>query len=291
MVILSPEGALGSTMHQAKTTNEYEIIAIVHKVIEDTEFGEIKLSKYKKSKYLRIKISQKAEVSLSMPHFVTYDTALEFLEEKRAWLKAEINKLDLEKAQLKFIKPDAVIEIPDIQGHGDDDQITKAIDLDYKTKFHKLELIPCDLDRVSHRISTNKIKVYYPKVLSSKHEFVKDGIDEALREALRREAKMFLPRRLKEFSLKHNLRYKSLSLRDTKTRWGSCTHDNKINLCIHIMKLPDELIDYVLLHELAHTRVKNHSKAFWDLLSELLGQDSKKLDAKLKNFTTEIILL
>jgi predicted metal-dependent hydrolase len=258
------------------------------KTIKDEEFGEIKLAKYKKSKYLKVKISQKAEISLSMPYFVAYDTALEFLEEKRSWLKQEIDKLDLTKKQLKIIKPDSVIEIPETK---DLDQITSAIDTQYKTKFHDLELYPCDLSKISYRISTNKIKIYYPKILSSKHEFVTDVIDEALRVTLRKEAKMYLPRRLKEFSIKHGLYYKSLSLRDTKTRWGSCTHDNKINVCIHVMKLPDELIDYVLLHELAHIKEKNHSKAFWDLLTEMLGEDSKKLDSKLKNYSTDIILL
>jgi predicted metal-dependent hydrolase len=228
-----------------------------------------------------------------MPYFVAFDTALEFLNQKRTWLKNEVSKLELERKQLKFTRPDSVIEIPETK---DLENITQAIDTlgnekIFKTKFHDLELIPCDLDRVSYRISTNKIKIYYPKVLSSKHEFVTDVIEEALRETLRKEAKMYLPRRLREFSLRHNLLYKSLSIRDTKTRWGSCTFDNKINVCIHVMKLPDELIDYVLLHELAHIKQKNHSKAFWDLLTEMLGEDSKQLDSKLKNYSTDIILL
>ena len=214
------------------------------------------------------------------------------VEERDLWLKLPHlhkwwNKLYLAEIMGYSCGPGAT-EIPETK---DLDEVRHAVETNYKTKFHDLQLIPCDLDKVSYRISPNKIKIYYPRVLSSKHEFVTDAIDEALRETLRKEARMYLPRRLKEFSLKHNLRYKNLSLRDTKTRWGSCTHDNKINLCIHIMKLPDELIDYVLLHELAHIKEKNHSKAFWDLLTEMLGQDAKTLDSKLKNYSTEIILL
>ena len=258
------------------------------KTIKDEEFGEIKLAKYKKSKYLKVKINQAGEVSLSMPFFARFDQALEFLEEKRSWVKEEIARIDLEKRQLKLLQPDTVIEIPETK---DLDQITSAIDTNYKTKFHDLELIPCDVGSTNFRISTNKIKIYYPKELSSKDPAVTEVIDEALRKTLRREAKNYLPRRLKELAQKHGLKYKGLSLRDTRTRWGSCTYDNKINICIHVMKLPDELIDYVLLHELAHTIEKNHSRPFWALLTELLGQDSKTLDAKLKNYSTEIILL
>ena len=258
------------------------------KTIEDSEFGEIKLAKYKRAKYLKVKISQDGEVSLSMPYFVAYQDAIDFLEEKRFWLKQELNKLNLKKNQLKLIKPDSVIEIPETK---DLDEIRQPISTDYKTKHHELELIPCDLGQATYRISTNKIKIYYPKSLSSKDKEVSSVIEEALTLTLRKEAKNYIPRRLKELALKHGLKYGTLTLRDTKTRWGSCTHDNNINICIHVMKLPDDLIDYILLHELAHTIEKNHSQAFWDLVSSYLGQDARKIDAQLKNFTTEIILL
>lgn len=57
---------------------------------------------------------------------------------------------------------------------------------------------------------------------------------------------------------------------------------------MHLMKLPDELIDYVLLHELAHTVEKNHSRRFWDLLSSMLGTDAKAIDKRLKRYQPEI---
>ena len=133
------------------------------KTITDEEFGEIKLAKYKRSKYLKVKIDQAGLISLSMPYFVAYDQAIEFLDEKRDWVKQELARLDLAKRQLKLVQPDTVIDIPETK---DLDQITQAIDTDYKTKFHDLELIPCEVGRASFRISTNKIKIYYPKDLS-----------------------------------------------------------------------------------------------------------------------------
>jgi hypothetical protein len=70
-------------------------------------------------------------------------------------------------------------------------------------------------------------------------------------------------------------------VKNQKTRWGSCSEKNNINLNANLVLLPDELIDYAILHELVHTRVKKHSKRFWDELDKLVG-NAKKLDQKLK---------
>jgi predicted metal-dependent hydrolase len=99
---------------------------------------------------------------------------------------------------------------------------------------------------------------------------------------LRRKAHAYLPFKLKQLSEKHNLPYKRLSIRASKTRWGSCSSAKNINLSFYLMKLPEHLIDYVILHELAHTIHQNHSKAFWQALSALLGQEAKLVDRELK---------
>lgn len=97
-------------------------------------------------------------------------------------------------------------------------------------------------------------------------------------------AREYIPLRLNQLAIKYNLRYRRLSLRNTKTRWGSCSSVNNINISIQVMNLSDELIDYVLLHELAHTIHKNHSAQFWECLSTLLGQDAKVVDKGLKKY-------
>ena len=76
-------------------------------------------------------------------------------------------------------------------------------------------------------------------------------------------------------------------MRNSKTRWGSCSYENNINLNLHLMRLPNHLIDYVILHELVHTKIKNHSKDFWNLLDVVTG-NAKNLDRELKNHHTKI---
>ena len=94
--------------------------------------------------------------------------------------------------------------------------------------------------------------------------------------------------RLDHLSKTFGFSYNKVFLRNQKTRWGSCSEKNNINLNYNLVKLPDDLIDYILLHELLHTRIKNHGKTFWDALDRLTG-NAKHLDRRLKDYS--ILLL
>jgi hypothetical protein len=101
-----------------------------------------------------------------------------------------------------------------------------------------------------------------------------DGID-------REEAKTLLTMRLKQLAKNNGFSYNRVFIRNQKTRWGSCSSKNNISLNMKLVKLPDELIDYVILHELVHTRKKDHSKAFWAEMDKFVG-NGKKMASKLK---------
>lgn len=77
------------------------------------------------------------------------------------------------------------------------------------------------------------------------------------------QAQQYLPERLAQLAVQHQLNYRSCTIRHAKTRWGSCSSQASINLNAALMFLPVELVDYVLLHELCHTRQMNHSLKFW----------------------------
>ncbi len=87
----------------------------------------------------------------------------------------------------------------------------------------------------------------------------------------RSRAKRKLTRRLKHLAGKHGFTYHRIFIRNQKTRWGSCSHKNNISLNMKIIRLPEELIDYVIMHELVHTRIHNHSKKFWAELDRYIG--------------------
>ena len=72
--------------------------------------------------------------------------------------------------------------------------------------------------------------------------------------------------RLYHLAKEHGFICNNVSIREQRTRWGSCSYKNNISLNLKLVLLPKELIDYVMLHELVHTRIHNHSKKFWACL-------------------------
>jgi len=98
------------------------------------------------------------------------------------------------------------------------------------------------------------------------------------------EARRFLPARVEELSLRYNLPYQELKIKKMKSRWGSCSPKNSINLNSWLVMLPEHLIDYVICHELVHTIQKDHSPRFWDRLDKICGGNARNLRAEMRKY-------
>ena len=114
---------------------------------------------------------------------------------------------------------------------------------------------------IKRRISEMNIRIEKSKVLPE--------ID-------REDARRILNQRLMELATEHDFEYAKVSIRKQKTRWGSCSSQNNISLNQNLLHLTDDLIEYVLLHELTHTRVKNHSPSFWNELEKVCPSAKEK---------------
>lgn len=104
----------------------------------------------------------------------------------------------------------------------------------------------------------------------------------------RKTARAELAGRLEMLSAIHGLSYGRLSIRSQKTRWGSCSAKGNISLNAKLVNLPAELIDYVIVHELVHTRIMNHSKAFWAELERRMP-GARAMDALLKKYRLTVV--
>ena len=96
----------------------------------------------------------------------------------------------------------------------------------------------------------------------------KEKSKEKLISFLKNTAKKYITERVRLISQLFGFNFSSISISSAKTCWGSCGYNNKLHFTYKLMMCPQDVIDYVVLHELCHTKVKNHSKKFWQLVEE-----------------------
>jgi len=111
-----------------------------------------------------------------------------------------------------------------------------------------------------------------------------DSVEAAVWRILKEEANRYLPPRIETLSTEHGFVISGVKVRKMKTRWGSCTAQKSINLNSWLVMIPQHLSDYVILHELVHTRVPDHSRKFWDELDRVMKGESKKCRKELRNY-------
>lgn len=229
------------------------------------DLGNVSLRKTQKAKNLRITVSPGKGITVSVPFLVSWNTALRFVEEKKHWIKESMERL-------KEKSPETTLFVPGV---------------DFRIRNRILLFEEISGNEIKAKVYPDRIMIYYP---SLEYVFSKEGqafIKKALAFAIRREAKNYLPLRLKELATQHGFSYKDVFVKDLKSRWGSCSAVNNINLNIHLVRLPSHLCDYVLLHELVHTVHKNHGRQFWEMLHQLTG-NARLLAREMRNYQTQV---
>lgn len=154
-----------------------------------------------------------------------------------------------------------------------------------RTKLHVLKIEQTEQARPSYRLEGNVITLFVPGQVEFSR--IENIVRQFLVEVYRMEAKQYLPPRVKHFAEKFGFKYGNLTFRDNVSNWGSCSFENNISLNVKLMKLPDDVIDYVILHELCHTVEKNHSEDFWKLVGRVCPGYAH-LRERLKNYNTRV---
>ena len=217
----------------------------------------ITIYKHKAARNLKLSIASNGEVRISIPAWAPYKAGLDFAKSREAWIE-------------KNRPTDGLIE--------DNQAIGKAHHIRFETN---------QLSKITTRIKQNEIIVSYPSTLNVNHPEVQTKAKTASVRALKAQAEALLPKRLEILAEKYGFSYKSVSVRQLKSRWGSCDQDKNIVLNLYLMQLPWHLIDYVLLHELSHTKVLKHGPPFWFEMDKHLN-NSKQLKKELRSYKTTI---
>jgi hypothetical protein len=202
--------------------------------IEIPEIGFVTLYKRRGSRSLRLSVATDGEVRVSMPHWVPYVAGEKFARSRADWIAEHITPANS-------------------LTHGQ--SVGKAHRLHFATSAQAA--------RISTRLRDNLVEITHPQSLESHHPSVQQAARSASLRALKAEAERLLPQRLNHLASQTDLSYSGLTVRQLKSRWGSCSSQKHITLNFFLMQLPWHLIDYVLLHELAHTKVLRHGPPFW----------------------------
>lgn len=234
------------------------------KTIHHPELGAIQYKKSKRAKKIRITLRPFKGVVVTLPQAASYQRAEAFVEQQKAWILKQQEK---------------------VSAH----ENSKSYDFgqSYTTKFTTIKIIKTAEE---HPYLKQKDKILYiaiPQLEDILQAHWQELIRTQIEEQLRREAKAYLIPRTYQIAKEKQINVGKVSVRKAKTRWGSCSGRNNISLSIYCMTLPDELMDYIIYHELAHVKEKNHSPAFWSHLETLLP-GAGKLDKALRAYQTSI---
>lgn len=113
-------------------------------------------------------------------------------------------------------------------------------------------------------------------------------LNDVLAEQLRIQAKAILPARLDRMARRFELRYRNVTIKRMHTRWGSCSGLGNINLSLWLLLAPAHLVDYVIMHELAHLNEMNHGPRFWAELDRMTGGRARQLEKEMKQFARSL---
>lgn len=136
----------------------------------------------------------------------------------------------------------------------------------------------------SYRTAMELLEQHRRNLLLKQRAVPEKNIPEADENQLRQQAKKYLPERLQILAQQYGFTCISLKINKSKGRWGSCSVKKSINLSLFLMILPTHLIDYVILHELCHTKVMNHGPEFWKLMDEVTAGQARALRKELKSY-------
>ncbi len=204
----------------------------------DKEFGEIRIRRMRGSSRVSIRIGTDGRYLATAPLL----TPLIFIR----------RMIDNSRDDLRKLAVHSSVASPYIDGQS-------------IGKSHQLAVISTGMvSKAEASVTKQRVVVKLPPDQLVSDQATQQLIRDTVIKVLRKEAKATLPALLTRLATRHGFDFEKIRFSHSSGRWGSCTSAGTISLNIALMKLPDELIEYVLVHELCHTRHMNHSQNFWD---------------------------
>jgi len=210
-----------------------------------------------KLKHTYLSFDNEGNLVIKSPKASQYDIE-QLLLKKSNWIKRSRKKL--------------------LQKKGKALNFSQKAELYYRGESYPLRLIEQTKKGTTLTFNREIFLLYYhqyDEILFQKH------VDNFYKE----EAKQFIPSLVEKWSEKMALSPTDIRFRKTKRQWGSCSGKNVLSFNTMMMKLPQDVIQYIIVHELAHIKHKHHQRSFWKLV-EIYMPDYRQHVAQLKDYTT-----
>ncbi len=221
--------------------------------IEIENLGRVKLFRRRGLKNIRISINSLGEVRLSIPWYVPKKAGIKYLLTKKKWIEKHLDKIntDWSNGQILFDN-------------------------------YSLSIYSHERKRPRSVLENKILKVYVPH----KHgpEAKRLVISKYVNKLAKEEAEKILVPLTLAMAESAGFKPRKIRVKNLKSRWGSCNQDKVITLNVSLLKLPEDLAEYVIFHELVHTKHLNHSRQFWQEVEALLP-DYKQRRKNLKTFS------
>ena len=231
-------------------------------MLSDPTLGTIEFIRNERSKHIRVRILNSG-LKVTLPPRASEDDAMKFINSIRT----------------KLIQKQAKLE-KGLQ--------TRNILIDENSKLQTLTFVveakAVNRKNIYFALKSSTLSIEFPVGTDCTTEENQQYFWNGISYFLRKEAKRLLPDRTKQLADKYGFTFTDVKIQSSKTRWGSCSRAKSINLSLYLMLLPAYLIDYVILHELCHTREMNHGDKFWAWMDKVTDGKSKELRAELKKY-------
>ena len=256
---------------------------ILNRIFTDREFGPIMVRKNSRSRSISIRVRASegrtgCRISVTVPYSRTLQDGIDYLNTRRDWVREALRKQEKVNASAQIhdgfvmrtllsqivFRPSG--EVPPVLPS----DAAPARRLSFKVRTSVIDnpqdsgRLWLSLDNPTHiRIIEVPAGFSAPNVVSQK------ALRDVLVEVLREEAKILLPQKLSYFSDQYGFHFHKVTIKHNSSNWGSCSRAGNINLNLNLIRLPEPLCDYVLLHELCHLKEPNHGPRFHALLERL----------------------
>ncbi len=231
-------------------------------MLTDDEIGTIEFIRSERAKNIRVRILHTG-LKVTLPHKSTHEEALKFINSIRPKIIQKQTKLE------KGLRKNNIL-------------IDENVRLE--TLTFSVEAKPIDRKNIYFSLKNSTLNIEFPISTDCSSLETQQHFWNGISHFMRKEAKRLLPDRTQQLAAKYGFTYETTKIQSSKTRWGSCSHAGTINLSLYLMLLPPYLVDYVILHELCHTKEMNHGLNFWRWMDRVTDNKSKALRAELKKY-------